>query len=180
MYIWVGIDVESQLGAVRKTLDATFESMEISNANCKLPLHISLKISFEIPNGMFDSVLSDIEKIYNRTEPFDIEISGIEKYENIVWIRMRENRALESLSYELNMMLNDRYGIGLHEYDLDYKFHTTLFMDGDSEKIDRAFSHVSNLTLPKSLRADKFIIGNSESGRDGTYFVYKEIQKNRS
>ena len=51
MYIWVGINVEDQLREVRRAVDGVFEKIEISNVTCQLPLHISLKISFEIENS---------------------------------------------------------------------------------------------------------------------------------
>ena len=52
MYIWVGINVEDQLREVRRAVDSVFEKIEISNVTCQLPLHISLKISFEIENSL--------------------------------------------------------------------------------------------------------------------------------
>ena len=40
-------------GLVDKNLP--FEKIEISNVTCQLPLHISLKISFNIENELFES-----------------------------------------------------------------------------------------------------------------------------
>ncbi len=177
MFVWVGINVEEQLKAAREAVDKTFSCMDISNANCKLPLHISLKISFRIPDASFDAVLRDIEEIYNATEPFSIDVKGMETHGNIAWIRMVSNESIERLATELNFMLRDKYGIPLHEYDLDYIFHTTLFMDDKPEKISAAYERVRDIELPNTLRIDRFIIGRSESGENGTYYVYKEIQK---
>lgn len=175
MYIWVGINVESQLGDVRRAVDGVFEKIDISNVTCQLPLHISLKISFEIVDELFESILNDIVDIYNAQNPFEIKIKGIEKHENIEWIRMHSNPSIEALATELNMMLIEKYGIPLHEYDLDFIFHTTLFMDDDPEKINAAHSLLGNVKLPDVLMADAFVIGTSKTGENGTYRVYKTV-----
>lgn len=176
MFIWVGINVEEQLKETRMAVDRVFERIDISNVTCQLPLHISLKISFEIKNEVFDSVLNDIIDIYNAQKPFEIKVKGIEKHENIVWIRMYSNEDLEALATSLNVMLHDKYGVPLHEYDLDFIFHTTLFMDDDAEKINAAHNLLGDLTLPKTLTANTFVIGKSETGENGTYRVYRTIE----
>ena len=172
MYIWVGINVEEQLKDARMAVDRVFDKIDISNVTCQLPLHISLKISFEIENSLFDSVLNDIIAIYKLQQPFEIKIKGIEIYQNIEWIRMYSNENLEALSTELNIMLRDKYGVPLHEYDLDFVFHTTLFMDDDAEKINAAHNLLGDLKLPQTLTANTFVIGKSKTGENGTYRVY--------
>ena len=175
MFVWVGINVEQQLKETRGAVDRVFEKIDISNVTCQLPLHISLKISFEIENALFDNILSDIISIYNAQKPFKIWIKGIEKYDNIMWIRMHSNEEIEALATALNTMLRDKYGIPLHEYDLDFIFHTTLFMDDDAKKINEAYDLLGNPELPEALVADTFVIGTSENGKHGTYRVYKTI-----
>ena len=176
MFVWVGINVEEQLKEVRGAVDSVFEKIEISNVTCQLPLHISLKISFEIENSLFDSVLSDITDIYSTQKPFEIKVKGIEKHENIMWIRMYSNAEIEALATALNMMLKEKYGIPLHEYDLDFIFHTTLFMDDDKEKINTAHTLLGDLNLSQTLVANTFVIGTSETGKNGTYRVYKTVE----
>lgn len=177
MFVWVGINVEEQLKEVRSAVDGVFEKIEISNVTCQLPLHISLKISFEIENSLFSSVLEDITRVYEACEPFEISVKGIEKHENIEWIRMYSNDKIEALATALNGMLLEKYGVPLHEYDLDFIFHTTLFMDDDAQKINAAHSLLGDVYLPEHLVANTFVIGNSETGKNGTYRVYKTIQK---
>ena len=176
MFVWVGINVEEQLKETRMAVDRVFERIDISNVTCQLPLHISLKISFEIKNELFDSVLNDIIDIYNAQKPFEIKVKGIEKHENIMWIRMYSNEDLEALATSLNVMLRDKYGVPLHEYDLDFIFHTTLFMDDDAEKINAAHNLLGNVCLPETLIANTFVIGKSETGENGTYMVYKTVK----
>lgn len=177
MFVWVGINVEEQLKEVRSAVDGVFEKIEISNVTCQLPLHISLKISFEIENSLFESVLADITRVYEECEPFEIAVKGIEKHENIEWIRMYSNDKIEALATALNGMLLEKYGVPLHEYDLDFIFHTTLFMDDDAQKINAAHSLLGDVYLPERLVANTFVIGNSETGKNGTYRIYKTIQK---
>lgn len=177
MFVWVGINVEEQLKEVRRAVDGVFEKIDISNVTCQLPLHISLKISFEIENSLFVSVLEDIESIYNSFEPFEIMINGIEKHENIEWIRMYSNEKIESLATSLNMMLKEKYGVPLHEYDLDFIFHTTLFMDDDAQKISLAHELLGNPELPQRLIANRFVIGKSDTGKNGSYRIYKTVNK---
>lgn len=176
MYIWVGINVEEQLKDARMAVDRVFDKIDISNVTCQLPLHISLKISFNIENLLFDSVLKDIIDVYNAQNSFEIKVKGIEKHENIEWIRMHSNEHLEALATKLNMMLRDKYGVPLHEYDLDFIFHTTLFMDDDAEKINTAHSLLGEFPLPDTLIANTFVIGTSETGENGTYKVYKTVK----
>ena len=176
MFVWVGINVEEQLKETRMAVDGVFERIDISNVTCQLPLHISLKISFEIKNELFDSVLNDIIDIYNAQKPFEIKIKGIEKHENIMWIRMYSNEEIETLATKLNMMLREKYGVPLHEYDLDFIFHTTLFMDDDAEKINAAHNLLGNVYLPETLISNTFVIGKSETGENGTYMVYKTVR----
>lgn len=176
MYIWVGINVEEQLKEVRRAVDGVFEKIDISNVTCQLPLHISLKISFEIENSLFENVLNDIISVYDAQEPFEIKVKGIEKHENIEWIRMYSNENIEALATELNMMLKEKYGIPLHEYDLDFIFHTTLFMDDDKEKINTAHRLLGDVELPEALVANAFVIGTSETGKNGTYRVFKTVE----
>ena len=176
MFVWVGINVENQLKEVRRAVDGVFEKIDISNVTCQLPLHISLKISFNIENELFDSVLNDILSIYDAQKPFEIDIKGVEKYENIIWIRMYSNAEIEELATKLNLMLKEKYGIPLHEYDLDFIFHTTLFMDNDVEKINTAHTLLGDIALPETLVANRFVIGTSETGKNGTYRVYKTVE----
>ena len=176
MFVWVGINIEEQLKETRRAVDGVFEKIDISNVTCQLPLHISLKISFNIENELFESVLNDIVSIYKEQKPFEIEIKGIEKHENIMWVRMYSNAEVEALATKLNLMLKEKYGIPLHEYDLDFIFHTTLFMDNDVEKINTAHTLLGDLDLPKNLIANTFVIGTSETGKNGTYRVYKTVE----
>ena len=177
MIVWVGIDMDSQYGLVKEVTKAVEKEVGVDHSNFTLPMHVSLKISFNVEERDFQAVEDVITAIYDRTEPFEIAVKGIELHENICWIRMKENPRLNALSEELNYTLRDKFGVPLHEYDLDFKFHTTLFMDDDAEKVAKAYEKVKDIPVPDKLMARRFVIGTSESGDLGTYKIYKTIEK---
>ena len=174
MYIWVGINVDSQLEELGTRVREIEKKLGYSNFCDTLPMHISLKISFPVSNANAEQVINDIKEIYRRTSLFEIEVSGIEIFEGIAWVRMKHTEQLISLSNELNSMLLSRHGVPLHEYDTDYKFHSTLFMGKDNE-VREEFSMLEDISIPEKLTANRFVIGFSDSGELGTYSVLDEI-----
>ena len=177
MYIWVGIDMDSQLQEIKaKTMEAE-QRIGFSHSNFTLPLHVSLKISLLVEEGQFDAVVKEISEIYQSTEAFAVGVKSIDWEETIAWIRMEECAALNQLSLCLNTMLREKFGIPLHEYDLDYKFHTTLFMDDDKEKVKEGYESVNDCPVPSTLLARRFVIGVSETGALGTYRIYSVCEK---
>lgn len=175
MYIWVGADVDCQLQEIKKAAFIVENEIGFENSNFTLPLHISLKISFFVSDSVAQGVMDDIEALYRSVTPFSIEVDKIECYENISWIRYRQNDYLDSIHDKLNHMLFGKYGVGLHEYDCDYKFHTTLFMENNEDKIRAAYETVRNTYLPKKISVNKLVIGASDSGRLGSYRVVREV-----
>ena len=171
MYIWVGIDVDSQLQDIKQKGLAVEKEIGFALSNFNMPLHISLKISFEVPDRKYGSISHDILNLFKNTGAFDIPVKSIENEGCIAWIRMGECPKLKKLSIKLNNMLLERYGIPLHEYDTDYKFHTTLFIEQDTEMVRRGYEALKNCPLPATLRANRFAIGTSDEGKPGTYKV---------
>jgi 2'-5' RNA ligase len=176
MYIWIGINVDEQLKIIKEKSFIIEKKLGFENSNFTLPLHISLKISFEVENSVYLNVIQTIAEYYQTLNAFEVDVKGIEKCEVVIWIRMFSNKSISKIHDDLNEILKNKYNVGLHEYDLDYKFHTTLFMDNDTEKIDKAYDLIRNEVLPSKLIANKFVIGTSESGKLGTYSVYKTVK----
>ncbi len=175
MYIWLGIDVDSQLKEIKEEAKKIEKEIGFMHSNFTLPLHISLKISFDINDNLTDQLITDISNFFNTIKPFDIQVEGIEHDNTITWIRMKNNKYLNLIHDELNKFLLEKYCVPLHEYDLDYKFHTTLFMDEDSSRVKKAYDSVKEINVPLKLMANKFLIGKSKEGKLGTYKVFKEI-----
>ncbi|MBE6947178.1 MAG: 2'-5' RNA ligase family protein [Ruminococcaceae bacterium] len=177
MYIWVGIDVDSQLSEIREKVHSAEEIIDFVHSNLTLPFHISLKISFFVPEEKVDAVMADILTIYKKTEPFSVEVRQIDWEETIVWISMKRNKQLDALHDVLNEMLLEKYSVPLHPYDIDYQFHTTLFMDDDREKNGKGYEMVKDIPLPDKLQANRFVIGISQSGSLGSFSIVQEVVK---
>ena len=171
MYIWVGIDVDRQLQEIKQKGLMVEKEIGFALSNFNMPLHISLKISFEVPEGKYGSISHDILNLFKNTGAFDIPVKSIENEGCIAWIRMGECPKLKKLSIKLNNMLLEQYGIPLHEYDTDYKFHTTLFIEQNTEMVRRGYEALKDFPLPATLRAERFSIGVSTEGKPGTYKI---------
>lgn len=222
MHIWVGIDLDSQLTDVRERASAVERELGLACSCYTLPMHVSLKMPFEMEGSVGDAASLDgagcggssgagcggsfvAERVSSAAEPywicdggravrgraaavvrelaayfaaqtpFSICPLGVENEGGILWIRMERSDRLDRLHDELNGMLAERYGVGLHEYDTDYKFHTTLFMDSDPDMIAEAEARLGSVELPRELRVSRFVIGSSETGALGTYSVLKTV-----
>lgn len=177
MYLWIGINVDNQLQDIKKEGIKIDKKLKFVEPNFTLPMHVSLKISFDIDEKMFKKITKDIINYYNTIEPFEIEVKGIEYNETIVWIRMVDNERIHKIHDEFNNLLLKKYNIPLHEYDMDYKFHATLFMSEDKDKIKKAYDLIKDKSdlIPKKILLNRFLIGYSDEGNPGTYYIYKEI-----
>ena len=177
MFVWVGIDVDGQYDEIRVKAMEVDKEMCFKHSCFTLPMHISLKISFEIDKNQFENIVATILSVYDDVKPFEIPVKQIENHGNICWIRMHENEKLNDLSTKINDNLAKKHNIPLHEYDLDFLFHTSLFLDDDHHKVEMAYNRVKDTKLPEKLVAKRFVIGTSENGKLGTYKVVltKEI-----
>ena len=176
MYIWIGINVDQELQSIKPLIKATEDEIGFEHSVFTLPFHVSLKISFPTAPDTAESIISDILNIYKSVKPFTLKVRGIENEGNICWIRMVENKEIIGLSTRLNLFLEEKYGIPLHEYDLDFKFHTTLFMSDEGERVKKAYDKVKDAPVPASLSVSKLIIGKSDSGDLGSYRVTHEVE----
>ena len=172
MYIWVAIDVDKQLEIQKEIVKNIEEKIGIKQSNASLlPLHISLKISAEVPKHYEAGLRKDITLLFESTNAFVVEVDRIELRNTIVWIKMKESEQLTKLHNELCSLYNDKYGIALHEFDMYFMYHSTLFLDSDESKVQEAFEIVKTIELPTRLTANRFIIGSSPKGKIGTYSV---------
>ncbi len=176
MFIWVGADVDSQLGEIKELTKKVEDEIGFDHSNFTLPLHISLKMSFPVDNKISGEVIDFLLELYKTFKPFYVRIKGIEYLGNIAWIRMCESEELNSINDKLNTKLSEKYGIGIHPYDCDYQFHTTLFMDDDAERVGAAYEAVKCAPLPEKLLINKLVVGTSETGELGSYKVVKSIE----
>ena len=176
MYIWTAIDIESQLNEVKRKIKEIENNVGIIDSVVNLPLHVSLKISFETDESISSYIIKTITDYYMDTASFDFSPLCIEKEGTIVWIRMQDNETLSRIHDDLVKILLDKFSIIPHKFDLEYKFHTTLFMDTSVEKISSAYEQIKGISLPEKMFAKRFVMGTSPSGAPGTYKVCKYIE----
>lgn len=180
MYVWTAINIDDQLNEIKTQAQVIEQDMNFANSAFTLPSHISLKISFFVNDEIYPCVIQTLLDYYKTLKPFTVEVSGIEMEGTIVWIRIQENDALCHIHQELDRILQEKYNIVPHQFDLDFKFHSTLFLDSDKEKISSAYNQIKKVALPLSLYVDKLIIGASASGDIGTYRVTHNISLSKN
>ena len=175
MYVWTAINVDGQLDEVKEKARCIEKEIGFENSAFDLPSHISLKISFFVDNTIESCVIQSLLDYFQTIKPFSVEVKGIEVEDTIVWIRIEENDILHKIHSNLDEILLEKHGITPHRFDLDFKFHSTLFLDSDKEKIISAYNQVKDAEIPSSLRANQLIIGASPSGEIGTYNVIRTV-----
>ncbi len=173
MYIWIGIDTDSALSVLKPHIARINAAYGLQAST--LPLHISLKMSFWVEDAIAPEVIGSLEDFCKTLTPFEIPVEGIRFEDVIVWVRMRENLTLNRIHDALNDLLLDAYGVGLHAYDRDYLFHTTLFMEEDAATLQKAYEEIRDIPLPSALHAERILIGTSSDGSRGSYRVIREI-----
>lgn len=176
MYIWTAIDVDNQLEEIKKQAQGVEKEIGFEHSAFALPSHISLKISFAVDDASYPCVIQTLLDYYQTINPFSIEVTGIEIEGTIVWIRIKENEILHRIHKDLDQILMKKHTVQPHRFDLDFKFHSTLFLDSNKDKIAMAYNRIKDVKLPLSLCANKLIIGASHSGEVGTYSVTHNIE----
>lgn len=175
MYVWTAINIDNQLQEIKALAQKIEKEIGFESSALTLPSHVSLKISFSVNDADYPHVIETLLDYYKTVKPFWIDVECIEIENNIVWIRMNENSMLNQIHKDLDRILFEKHDIVPHPFDLDFKFHSTLFLDSKKEKIEMAYNRIKDAKFPLSLCADKFIIGKSPSGKIGTYHVTHTI-----
>lgn len=175
MYLWVACDVDNQLKDFRNQISEISNQFKINNPALTLPLHISLRISFYVNENILENVIEYILNYYSTLKSFEVEINKIEKHENIIWFKIKENSYLEKIHFELVNLLQENFNIGYHEFDKDFLFHITLFNPEDNSILDKVYEKIISKDFPKKIFIDKFILGCSSSGKASEYNVIKEV-----
>ena len=175
MYVWTAVSVDNQLKAIRQQAQIAERELKLKNSAFTLPSHISLKISFAVDDAAYPCVIETLLDYCKTVKPFCVDVEGIEAEGAIVWIRIKENATLRQIHNDLDRILLERHGILPHTFDLDFKFHSTLFLDTDKKKIETAYQLIKDAEIPLLLNINQWIIGASESGEIGTYRVTHTI-----
>ena len=175
MYIWLGIDLDSQLQQLKLSRDNARKQLGMPVDNPNFPMHVSLKISFELPNEIAPKVIGELCDYFATLKPFDIYVDKMELHPNISWLLYKPCFELQAISTHLNNYLQERYNVPLHEYDTDFKYHSTLFLDGTAEQIAQGFDILKQSDIPQKVTANTFCIGVSPTGANYTFDVIKRV-----
>lgn len=175
MYIWTAVNFEDQLAELRNHTVSISEELALDNPSLTLPIHTSLAISFEAEDAQAEQIIDNLTEYFSTLSPFPICTENIEQNGPIIWLKMAENEALSGIHSHLIHLLQHRYGVQPHPFDLDFKFHATLFFGGKPSILYAALTRIKQIPLPKTLTARDFLIGTSTNGQPGTYTVCREI-----
>ena len=139
-----------------------------------LPQHISLKISFDA-GAQTDAVVSFLDSLLRRESPFRISLQGPQLHPGLLWLPAAESSELSRLHALLDRELEAHFGIPQHPFDKCFRFHSTLFLSSDQDRLGAMHAQLSALPLQRSLPIDSFLIGVSETGQPGSYRVLRCI-----
>lgn len=174
MYVWIGLSLNDELQDFSNNIIQYSFKKNIKTPLNALPIHISLRISFDIQNELYRKIEDEILLFAKSLKPFNVSFKQIEKNNNIIWLRCEDNHILLESHNFLCEILKEKHNIPYHEFDNNFIFHSTLFMD-DHDKINKEFSNVSGLKFPKNININKMLLGTSENGEPGTFKVKKTI-----
>ena len=136
MYLWAAINVEEQLKKLKNKVALVTDKLGCPNFASALPLHISLRISFQVDDSVFEEAVNRISEYYTTLSSFDVEVQGIEQNGTIVWIKMKGNRELDKIHKDLVDIFLEEYGVQPHDFDKAFLYHTTLWMGEDVLKAE--------------------------------------------
>lgn len=175
MYIWFGINIDNNIVEFKKNfLELTQKYNAIPQFNYH-PAHISLKITSEIKDELFEPILDDCFDYYKTLTPFKIKSDKIEIENSFMWLRWLNNDNLESVHTNLCDLMNIKYKIPLHQFDYEYKYHTTLFANAD--KLNKELTkEIYALEIPQKITASNFFIGFSKDNKSENFKIYKSIE----
>ena len=173
MYIWSGIIVEGQLNEVKAKAIAAEKKIGVSTL-FDFPQHVSVKISFYVPEEKYRDAIDFLTDYYSKLIPFSIPVKTVEQDGIIVWVRMDKCKELIKIQNDMNRLLGKKFGVTIHEYDTDFKFHSTLFT-GNEETAKEFYEEVKTAKVPAMLKAEKAGIAVSEKGKTNDFKIIKTI-----
>jgi len=174
VYIWIGCAVPEAVAApMRAYCLACNTDLELSTVAFRLPQHISLKISFSVPDP--EPVLDYLEDVLSGEPQFTAGFTEISRLGNILWCSVGENPCLRKLHQKLDALLQTYWGIPPHPFDLDFQFHSTLFMDSDEVKLGHMLARLRDYPLAAAFPVSTCLLGVSPDGRPGSYQVVRKF-----
>ena len=175
MFVWIGLSLENELFNLTQKIIKYSNDNNIITPLKDLPIHVSLRMSFEIEKKDFNNIEGELTQFSSSLSPFKINFKYIEANNNIIWIKCEETNELLKAHDTVCNILKDKFNVPLHAFDKEFVFHSTLFMD-DPCKIQSHIDNINKINLPDCVISNTVLIGTSESGEPGTYKIYKTIK----
>ncbi|MBQ4074810.1 MAG: 2'-5' RNA ligase family protein [Clostridia bacterium] len=174
MHLWTAVDLTGKLDGIRKKALWENQQIGLTEVAFTLPAHVSLKISFSLPDEICPQAIGEAAEIFRACPAFEIGVKGLDRTPSILWIAMEENDPLRAL-HERMVALAEKYGAAPHPFDRQFFYHSTLFLSDDQERLSRMEEALRDIPLPEKITADAFLIGGSETGKPGEYRVFHRI-----
>lgn len=170
MFIWIAMEMESQMPETKRDVRKIASALGREDLPCfSLPLHLSLKISFPVPDGEAGAVRSAVRGIFSGYAPFPVGILGAERRDGLIWLRAEPVPELVSLHETLDQVLSERFGVPQTVWDRNFLFHITLFQGLTGEEAAKALGDLGEAVLPVRAWAKTWLIGSSPDGAPGTF-----------
>ena len=173
MYIWTALYLEDELAEYKKSILKIADKFDIRCPLTILPMHLSLKISFDIKDRMTDKCIQEICRYFYGQAPFYVEPKCYEINPGILWLKVKDNDKLKELHSGLDGIIKKYFGVEPSELDNKFKFHLTIYTDTD-DKLEEGLKALEKIELPQRIRAANFIVGTSENGRPDSFSVYRK------
>jgi len=172
VYIWTALYLENELKDLKKSILEISDKLNIRCPVKILPMHVSLKMSFDIKDSKADECIMEICDYFSKQAPFSIEPDHYEIFPGILWLKIKDNEKLMEIHSNLDKIIKKHFMVPPSELDKKFKFHTTLFTDTD-EKLAAGLKELEKIKLPEKLLARNYIVGTSENGRPDTFSVFR-------
>lgn len=169
------MDAEKALSPIRRRALELNGKIGLSEVALSLPMHISLKISFPVPDDIAERVVETVASFLEKQTVTEVTAEALECCGNVLWIRIAPSGTLWCLHRTLDQLLKEQYGVEPHLLDRSFVFHATLFMDEKTDRLETMRQALSPEYAPTSFAAREGLIGISTSGQAGTYRVIRRI-----
>ena len=173
MYIWTALYLEDELSDYKKSILKIAKDQDIRCPLSILPIHLSLKITFDVKDAMTDKCIQEICRFFYNQSPFYIEPEYYEINPGILWLKVKDSDKLKELHSGLDSIVKKYFGVDPTEMDNKFRFHITIYTDAE-DKLQRGLEELNRMELPPRIRVSNYIVGTSENGRPDSFSVYKK------
>ena len=133
MYVWFAIGLERQLQELRRALVEIEKKAGREDPALTLPMHCSLKISFEIDGDERDKLYDMLTEYFEEQKAFFVKPCSFETLGKLCWLSIEPCAELVRIHAELDALLYERFGVLQHEFD---HLDGILFVDHTRNRFD--------------------------------------------